>query len=361
MLAGLARAGRLRVRTGGALLAVGTQVLPTHGVEEAQPLALQAQLSPSSRRLQCASTAPGSAVFDQVAKLVEPARVLATVGIVVGIAVTLAQSVWTFAVDPAPERPATAPAIEDQPTPRADVERIAAMHLFGAPGAEQSSASDLDRTPDTRLNLVLAAVFEASDPAVSVAVIGTQGRSAEAYRVGDEIPGGARLAEVHSELVVISRGGVREALRFDDLPLTRTSDGPADIRSATRSPAPPTPSTETASGPPAVPRDTANVRSAVDAYRDRLRDHPEQALSDLGLQPVSPSRTQGYRVGSLANAPQLAHTGLQAGDVIVSVNGRPVGDVRRDRMEIDTVLAEGAARLEVQRGERRFFVQASLR
>ncbi len=301
-------------------------------------------------------------MFDQVAKLVEPARVLATVGIVVGIAVTLAQSVWSFAIDPTPERTATAPAIQDQPSPRADVERIAAMHLFGAPGVEQSSATDLDQTPDTRLNLVLAAVFEASDPAASVAVIGTQGRSAEAYRVGDEIPGGARLAEVHSELVVISRGGVREALRFDDLPLTPASTGSRDLRSAARPAAPPTPNTETAAGPPlAPPEGTATVRSAVDAYRDRLRDDPEQALSDLGLRPVSPSRTQGYRVGSLANAPQLAQTGLQAGDVIVSVNGRPVGDVRRDRMEIDTVLAEGAARLEVQRGERRFFVQASLR
>ena len=165
------------------------------------------------------------------------------------------------------------------------------------------------------------------------------------------------MAEVHSELVVISRGGVREALRFDDLPLTPMSAGSEEIRSA----APPTPRTETAAGPPPDPHDTATVRSAVDAYRDRLRDDPEQALSDLGLRPVSPSRTQGYRVGSLANAPQLAQTGLQAGDVIVSVNGRPVGDVRRDRMEIDTVLAEGAARLEVQRGERRFFVQASLR
>ena len=106
-------------------------------------------------------------MFDQVAKLVEPARVLATVGIVVGIAVTLAQSVWSFAIDPTPERTATAPAIQDQPSPRADVERIAAMHLFGAPGVEQSSATDLDQTPDTRLNLVLAAVFEASDPAAS--------------------------------------------------------------------------------------------------------------------------------------------------------------------------------------------------
>ena len=301
------------------------------------------------------------ALFDQAAKLVEPARVLAIAGIVVGIAVTLAQGVWFFAVSPDAERVSSAPMTPQGATQAVDIERIAAWHLFGRPGSRDATAAALDRTPDTRLNLVLAAVFEASDPDASVAVIGTGGRAAEIYRVGDSIPGGARLAEVHSDLVVISRGGVREALRFNDLPLTAgtgdTGQEPAIAR--------PTPER---SLPDAAPNDapryrsqTETARSVVAAYRTRLQENPEQALSDIGLQAVSPSETRGYRVGSLAHAPQLAQTGLQAGDVIVSVNGRPVGDVRRDRMEIDNVLAAGAARLEVQRGERRFFVQASLR
>ena len=301
------------------------------------------------------------ALFDQAAKLVEPARVLAIVGIVIGIAVTLAQGVWFFAVSPEAERLSSAPSAPQGAAPRVDVERIAAAHLFGQLGARAPSAAALDRTPDTKLNLVLAAVFEASDPDASVAVIGTGGRAAEIYRVGDSVPGGARLAEVHSDLVVISRGGVREALRFNDLPLTtgggNTGQEPAIARPATeRSHPDPVPSDA-----PRYRSQTEDVRAVVAAYRTRLQDDPEQALSDIGLQAVSASETRGYRVGSLAHAPQLAQTGLQAGDVIVSVNGRPVGDVRRDRMEIDNVLAAGAARLEVQRGERRFFVQASLR
>jgi len=51
---------------------------------------------------------------------------------------------------------------------------------------------------------------------------------------------------------------------------------------------------------------------------------------------------------------------LQPGDVILSVNGRPVGDLSQDRLEVDNVLAQGSARIEVQRGTRRFFVTASL-
>ena len=301
------------------------------------------------------------ALFDQAAKLVEPARVLTIAGIVVGIAVTLAQGVWFFTLSPDAERVSSTPSAPQGGAPRVDIERIAASHLFGKPGSRAASAAALDSTPDTRLNLVLAAVFEASDPGASVAVIGTGSQAAEIYRVGDPIPGGARLAEVHSDLVVISRGGVREALRFNDLPLT------AGTRDTGQEPAIARPTPER-SLPQAVPSDapryrsrTGDVRAVVAAYRTRLQENPEQALSDIGLQAVSASETRGYRVASLAQAPQLAQTGLQAGDVIVSVNGRPVGDVRRDRMEIDNVLAAGAARLEVQRGERRFFVQASLR
>ena len=304
------------------------------------------------------------ALFDQAIKLVEPARILALVGIVIGIAVTLAESVWFFAVSPDAQRVATAPATPPAAAPGLDVERIAGAHLFGRPGARDATAAALDRTPDTKLNLVLAAVFEASDAAASVAVIGTQGRTGEAYRIGEEIPGGARLAEVHSDLVVISRGGVREALRFNDLPLTAGTGPARDTPSVARPAADPSSPPERFPDAPRYrgrsPGEAETVRSVVDAYRSRLQDDPEQALSDIGLQVVSASETRGYRVASLANAPQLAQTGLQAGDVIVSVNGRPVGNVRADRMEIDSVLAAGAARLEVQRGERRFFVKASL-
>lgn len=301
------------------------------------------------------------ALFDQAAKLVEPVCMLTIAGIAVGIAVTLAQGVWFFTVSPDAERVSSAPSAPQGGVPRVDIERIAASHLFGKPGSRAASAAALDSTPDTRLNLVLAAVFEASDPGASVAVIGTGSRAAEIYRVGDPIPGGARLAEVHSDLVVISRGGVREALRFNDLPLTagRGDNGqePAIARPTPERPLP----EAVGSDAPRYRGQTGNVRAVVDAYRTRLQENPEQALSDIGLQAVSPAETRGYRVGSLAHAPQLAQTGLQAGDVIVSVNGRPVGDVRRDRMEIDNVLAAGVARLEVQRGDRRFFVQASLR
>ncbi len=69
---------------------------------------------------------------------------------------------------------------------------------------------------------------------------------------------------------------------------------------------------------------------------------------------------EGYRLDDLAQSPYLSQTGLQQGDVILSVNGKAVGDIRQDQQEIDNILAQGSARLEIQRGTRRFFITASL-
>ncbi len=128
----------------------------------------------------------------------------------------------------------------------------------------------------------------------------------------------------------------------------------------------PMPDTERANGaeaPPETrrPAKAPAIGNVVQSYRDRLQQDPAGTLNSLGVAPVSSSGAQGYRVDSLASSPYLAQTGLQAGDVVLSVNGRPVGDIQQDQAEIDNIVAQGSARLEVQRGTRRFFVTASLK
>ena len=137
---------------------------------------------------------------------------------------------------------------------------------------------------------------------------------------------------------------------------------------------PETYSEPTVEAPPEATSDSANnssnsssnsnaaaLSSVVQNYRERLQQDPAGTLSSLGVAPVSTSGAQGYRLDNLAGSPYLAQTGLQAGDVVLSVNGRPVGDVQQDQLQIDNIVAQGSARLEVQRGTRRFFVTASLK
>ena len=60
------------------------------------------------------------------------------------------------------------------------------------------------------------------------------------------------------------------------------------------------------------------------------------------------------------NSTYLRQTGLQQGDIILSVNGKPTNQVGKNKQMIQTLLAEGSARIEIQRGSRRFFITASI-
>ena len=84
--------------------------------------------------------------------------------------------------------------------------------------------------------------------------------------------------------------------------------------------------------------------------------NPEQVIRDFGFEPVAPGRASGYRVGSNASNSTVAGAGLQPGDVVVSVNGMPVGVAMNDARLFDQVRSAGRARVEVERNGRRFFL-----
>ena len=60
------------------------------------------------------------------------------------------------------------------------------------------------------------------------------------------------------------------------------------------------------------------------------------------------------------NTSYLRQTGLQEGDIVLSVNGRPASSIGSNKSAIQSILAEGAARIEIQRGSRRFVITASI-
>jgi S1-C subfamily serine protease len=104
----------------------------------------------------------------------------------------------------------------------------------------------------------------------------------------------------------------------------------------------------------------AAIRETVEHYRARLDSDPEGTLNELGVAPVADDSAAGYRLGALAEHPAVRQAGLQSGDVILSVNGSPIGNVDQDRQQVERLIAEGTVRLEVQRGNRRMFITTSL-
>jgi len=298
-------------------------------------------------------------------RLIEPAKLL----LIVGIAYTLASTGWYFVSDPIPTPLANPTRGAQSSRPAAlPLERILAANLFGASsGAPAATPSTYD-APETRLRLTLEGVFRAEDPGHSAAIIAEQGRPGELYHVGQTLPGNVELTEVHADRVVLRRGGMYETLKFPEETALLAADQYDESLLPTGETYPDEPVYEE---PAAVTegsndaqmlmqRDSNSTRAGLQNYIERLESDPAGALSELGVSAVSSGSAQGYKLDNLANSPYLAQTGLQPGDVVLSVNGRPVGDVQQDRLEIDNILAQGSARIEVQRGERRFFVTASL-
>lgn len=287
--------------------------------------------------------------------------------IVLGMAYTLASTLLFLAAPPEtgpgealrPDALATGGA-----QPRVDLTSILNANLFGTVGAEASQAAASEPLAETRLPLVLLGVFVADTPEQSTVILARKGSPEKLYHIGDEVPGNAILEAVYLDHVRLRRGRVQERLAFPK-PEQRLASPNRPSERARYSQAPPT---NASSRPPRLPprpgwqnRAYQSPETMAEHYRERLKRDPANTLNELGLTPVNSGEASGYRLDHLARSPYLRQTGLQPGDVVLSINGRPLGNPGRDLLELDSVLAQGSARIEVQRGNRRFFITASLK
>ncbi len=285
----------------------------------------------------------------------EPARWL----IVAGIAYTLATTIWTFFETPASNPVQEVSSSSEPERAPGNVNWILAKHLFGEAGAApEIEYDDSEEAEETRLPLELQGVFVSDIAEESSAIVAQRGKQGLRYTVGDKLPGNAELIEVHTDRIILRRAGVREALSFPkaktQIAAAADDAGPAELPSAASG-------EETAESPAAETAPAEEPAEAADViaeYQERLADDAAGTLEELGVESVDGG---GYRIGDVAQSPYLRQTGLQPGDVILSVNGRPVGDIQQDQMELANIMAQGSARIEVRRGDRRFFITASLK
>lgn len=297
--------------------------------------------------------------------------------LIVGIAYTLATTAWHFVSGPvqsAEQQPVAGIQRSGSGTTAAvDIQRIIGANIFGdvsaAPVEEKVVQPTNQPAKETRLPLTLLGVFKAEHPEDSAAIVAQKGKAGLRYAIGQTMPGNAELVEVYSDYIILRRAGVRETLRFpksdkmiSSVDATSSSRGassrtgnpaPRAARSAKITP----PNRRGASSNRQLPTSTKEL---VAQYRDKLSEDPAGTLNSIGVTPVAAGDAQGYKLGQLASSPYLRNTGLQSGDVLLSVNGQAVGDIQLDQLRINNVLSEGSARLEIMRGSRRFFVTAAL-
>lgn len=264
------------------------------------------------------------------------------------------------------QAPSTAP-------DRRDNVDLASLNLFGT--VQQQAETQVVDAPETRLNLELQGVFTAAERENSTAIVAERNKAGELYHIGDRLPGNATLTEVFDSYILIKRGNRVEKLMFDDNMLRGQSTGVTQARSnaasnvnTARNVSPDARSrleavrsriaerTAEASDNRTAGGSPSGIRDYVEQYRDQIRNDPSSVLDELGIETVEAGEASGYRVGSDIDNQALLRAGLQQGDVILSVNGNPVGNVVNDRGLVDQALAAGRVRVEIQRGSRRFFL-----
>jgi general secretion pathway protein C len=235
--------------------------------------------------------------------------------LVIVIGWQLAKIIWLLV--PAPvtddviQSPVIIPAASSEASGSADVQIIAANHMFGEATSDAAAATPVpvvdDNLSDTRLtNLVLKGTIASDIPEFSVAVIADNNAEQNVYVIGDSIGSGTTLHAVYAERVVLNENGALTNLRLpsefpagQSRPVRRATNV---SRQATRS------------------SNTQNLQNVVTENLTKLSDviRPTPYLVN--------GQQAGYRVYPGRNRQQFSALGLRPGDLIKDIDGQSLSD-----------------------------------
>ena len=212
-------------------------------------------------------------------------------------------------------------------------------------GRAASTAPSGQSTAGTKPDFVLRGVFSTLG-APSAALLAVDGET-DRYREGQAVTASYLLSQVAVDHVVLTGKGGTITLRFDGQDTDGANQqadgarsGPIDLI-ARLGRGLVVPARAQRSKPPET------TSEYIDYWRKRIRKNPKAVLDEIGLTPGD----DGYVIADRHDV-GVRLAGLKAGDLVRSVNGRPVGNPDDDRRFYDRIAASGQARLEVERNGR---------
>ncbi len=163
----------------------------------------------------------------------------------------------------------------EQTTPEVE---LASLDLFGIAGESAGGQQiDTENLPETNLRLFLRGVLAADGEFPGSALIEDDKSQTEAYLVGDELPGNAKLRSVHANRVIIERSGKLENLYFpeseDRTGLEFAADGSGTAEPQTQEAAPSASPASNTSSPAADEQRREEIRRRLEQLRERLRNN----------------------------------------------------------------------------------------
>ncbi len=239
-----------------------------------------------------------------------PWPMVAEVGLAVGLAALTAQLIWGAAAPPPwTESDAAGPSVLQERQAAPSIGLLTSFDAFHRAVTAVSPTSV--RAPETMLNLQLFGIRSDSGPGKGSAIIATPDGKQDVYFIGQEVMAQVRLEAIFPDRVTIRRNGVAETLSFDRDP-AKTAAPQAEA---------------------AAPAAAAARRIDVDL---------KQFMTMVRLSPRE--NGGGLVLESSTDAEVLKQSGLEPGDVLISVNGTPLTSVAA----LVNLAAIGAARLSVE-------------
>ena len=208
---------------------------------------------------------------------------------------------------------------------------LSSAHLFGT-AETKTAAVSTDKLPETKLNLVLKGVLAAGTTALASAII-AQGKNGkeEIYGIGDKIPGGITLKEIHPEHIILERQGRLETLRLEK------SKG-ADL-TYTRNMRPSSASTIS----------TASSQKLKDIRSDIIKNPAAFRKHALPVVVRENGKQIGYRLQAQQNSDLLTQAGLEPSDVITSINGVKLNDMKNSISALNALRSANNVNITVKR------------
>ena len=271
---------------------------------------------------------------------------------VVLLAETAAEATWRWLAPAAATAPAgtrvEAPQAGRENEDRAGESRLrdlVEVPLFGEPPGEPAERARPEvplEAPETRLDLTLKGVLAVGGEGRGLAII-ARGDANDVHAVGAELPGGAELAHVHGDRVILLRDGEYEMLEL------------ARDRVAGFEAPEPEPRSRRPEADSATARETTVERRELEALREEIGSDPRRFTEMVRVRPVlGGGGLRGVRISARDDEARgyFEQAGLRDDDIVTAINGIPVSD----RSALESLVGEldetSRVRLRVERGGR---------
>jgi general secretion pathway protein C len=198
-----------------------------------------------------------------------------------------------------------------------DVQKLLAVPLFGLRPSTPVAATEIQK--DIRRSALKITVIGlvAGNDEVGVAVL-RHGNKTKAYGIGEkiEVPGTVTLLAVLADHIIIENNRKQEKIELDQ------KAGAAGLRAASSD------SSNRSTSNENVDLSSPGIRELVGDPRDTVQNSPLQLVRFFSVNPVmDDGKLMGYEVKPGRDTRLFSQLSLEAGDILLSVNGQALSDM----------------------------------